>query len=128
MFPYEQEDELIEEELPEEFEIDFKTGQLTGAKVTGSKAVAMWAYLALKTERYNYFPYSWDYGQEFKDLIGYNHSKEYINTEAARMIKECLTVNEHIQDVVEISARIDEDNLKISCKIVTGFGEEELNV
>ena len=66
MFPFEEEleDELQEEEeyYPREYEIDFKTGKLTGRIVEGAKALAMWAFLALQVDRYTFYTYSWDYG------------------------------------------------------------------
>ena len=51
MFPFDLEDELeiIQEETkePKDYEIDFKTGKLTGRMVTGIKAIEQWIYLAL---------------------------------------------------------------------------------
>ena len=38
-----------DEALPVEFGIDFKTGKMTGGKVTGLNAIKVWAWNALQT-------------------------------------------------------------------------------
>mgnify|MGYP000799081299 FL=1 len=56
-FPFEEEtEELINEEeeeeyYPREFDIDFTTGKLTGKIAEGARAIAVWAYLAIKIVR-----------------------------------------------------------------------------
>ena len=63
-FPFEEEtEELIDKEeeeeyYPREFDIDFTTGKLTGRIAEGARAVAVWAYLAIKIVRYKYIQYS----------------------------------------------------------------------
>lgn len=64
-----------------EYEIDFEKGTLTGRIVTGVDALCVWAYLALKAKRYRWIIYSWGYGDEVYDLIGYSYSEEYLNSE-----------------------------------------------
>lgn len=67
-----------------EYEIDFEKGTLTGRIVTGVDALCVWAYLALKAKRYRWIIYSWGYGDEVYDLIGYSYSEEYLNSEVSR--------------------------------------------
>ena len=62
-----------------EYEIDFEKGTLTGRIVTGVDALCVWAYLALKAKRYRWIIYSWGYGDEVYDLIGYSYSEEYLD-------------------------------------------------
>lgn len=71
-------DEEIAQVTPEvtassirEYELDFKTGRLTGRIVEGVDALCVWAYLALKAKRYRWVIYSWQYGEEYTNLIGY---------------------------------------------------------
>lgn len=71
-----------------EYEIDFEKGTLTGRIVTGVDALCVWAYLALKAKRYRWIIYSWGYGDEVYDLIGYSYSEEYLNSEVLRQLKE----------------------------------------
>lgn len=37
--------------------------------VTGAQAILVWAWKALQVQRYRYPIYSWDYGNEWEDLI-----------------------------------------------------------
>ena len=53
-----------------EYEIDFRSGKLTGRIVEGVDALCVWAYLALKAKRYRWVIYSWYYGEEYTNLIG----------------------------------------------------------
>lgn len=127
MFPFEDEEilEEIEEELtPREYEIDFKTGKLTGKIVEGAKAVAMWCWMALLTQRYRYYTYSWMYGSELEELIGKNHSQEYLDTELKRMIEDCLLINEYVEEVKDLSYNQQGNVLHVKFKIVTTLGEE----
>lgn len=134
MFPFELEDELlgIEEEasyeVPREHEINFKTGQLTGKIVEGVDALKTWAWLALQTPITRYMIYTWEYGSELESLIGKSFSGEYIETECRRMVEECLVVNKHITGIEDFSYRLDEDRLSLSFRMITEFGEAEMNV
>lgn len=131
MFPFEEElenefDEEEEEYYPVEYEIDFSTGKLTGRNVSGSKALAVWAYLALQIDRGEFYTYSEDYGCELKELIGYKYSQEFLQSEVKRMIKDCLTVNPYITDIENLEITQTKSSLHISFKILTDYGEEEM--
>lgn len=133
MFPFEEEneDENLEEEeqkVPKEYEIDFEKGKLTGRIVEGSEAIKTWIWLALMTQRYRYLIYSWDYGTEFEDFIGETHSKEYINSEARRMVEECLSVNPHITGIENFECELRDENIAIRFKVLTVYGEEDIDV
>ena len=73
-----------------EYELDFATGRLTGRIVTGVDALCIWAYLALKAQRYRWVIYSWQYGEEYTNLIGYSFDADYLYSEVKRYIEECL--------------------------------------
>mgnify|MGYP001151135486 CR=1 FL=1 len=114
----ETETEQIEEsKIPKEYEIDFKTGQLTGRIVEGAEAKKV-----LQTARYRYYIYSWDYGNEFEELIGRGYSEEYINAEAQRMTEDCLLVNENIESITDFSVGMENDQLTISFTANTIYG------
>lgn len=125
----EEELEELEEETkpPKEYGIDFKTGQLTGEIVEGKEAIKVWIWLVLQTPRYRYYVYSWDYGNEFEDLIGQGYSEEYTEAEAQRMTEDCLLVNENIQSITEFSASMVSDTLTISFTANTIYGDIEFN-
>ncbi|MEY8518632.1 DUF2634 domain-containing protein [Lachnospiraceae bacterium 29-84] len=114
----------LEEEakLPREYGIDFGTGQLTGGIVEGKEAIKVWIWLALQTPRYRYYIYTWDYGNEFEDLIGKGYTEEYIEAEALRMTEDCLLVNEDIQGITGFSVNMEGGALTISFTADTIFG------
>ena len=133
MFPYDiEEDEEVlledeEEAEPKEYEIDFETGQLTGRIATGLEAILVWAWLALNTAKYRYIQYSWDYGHELDTLIG-QPNNENLETSIQTMIEECLLVNEYIIDVEVLEFNIGNDIVTGKIKIITDYGEGELDV
>lgn len=133
MFPFEEDlDEIIEEETeeyyPREYGIDFSTGKLTGKIVEGKKALAVWLYLALKIERYKFYTYSWDYGNELNGLIGKNYSQEHIDSEVKRMITDCIEENPYIEGIEDLEVNRTDTGLIISFLILTDYGEEEMSI
>lgn len=122
--------ELVDEEIEtiREYELDFTTGKLTGKIVEGVNALAVWAYLALKVRRYNYIIYSWYYGEEYTNLIGYTYSEDYLNSEVKRYIEECLKENKHIKGIDKLTVNHVNDKLNISFRLLTDVGEVEMNV
>jgi hypothetical protein len=129
LFPtYIENDEELETEIeetksPKEYEIDFATGQLTGKIVEGLAAIKVWIWLVLQTARYRYQIYSWDYGNEYEDLVGQGYTEEYIETEALRLTEDALLVNENIQSITDFSATLNNEKLTISFTANTIYGE-----
>lgn len=124
-------DESDEEEdiLPVEFGIDYKTGQMTGGKVTGLEAIKVWAWNALKTPRYLYEQNTWNYGSELDTLIGRASMPiEYIESEAQRMCEECLVQNKYIEGIKDFSCSVEADTLTCTFTMITLFGEVEQSV
>ena len=133
MFPFDVEDEEIEDEQeeerePKDYEIDRKTGKLTGRIITGVKAIEQWIYITLATDRYFYTQYSWDHGCELNSLIGKHVSQEYVDTEAKRMIAECLEQCRYIKEITVKEVDFDDDKLKITVEINTIYGRETIYV
>lgn len=125
----EDDEQEIEETVstPIEYEIDFNTGQLTGKKVEGVKAIKTWAWLALQVARYRYPIFTWDYGNEFEDLIGQGYSEEHIETELQRMLEDCLLINPDILGISDLEFTHG-DILHLKFRIQTLYGEDELHV
>ena len=111
-----------------EYEIDFKTGELTGKIVEGVDALRVWAYLALKAKRYRWVIYSWYFGAEYTNLIGYSYSEDYIKSEVQRYIEECLYENEYITGIDELEVSQIKDKLYIKFKMITTVGSKEVEV
>lgn len=133
MFPFDIEDEDVEveekeEEVYKEYEIDWETGQLTGRIVEELEAVKVWIYLALQTERYVFEQFTWDYGNELSTLIGTSNNQEYLQMEVKRMVKDCLSVNEHITDIDNFQCEVEDEKITITFTAVTDYGEVDINV
>ena len=113
-------------EIPMEFGVDFSTGQMTGGKVRGAKAVAVWAWNALMYPRYHYELASWQYGSELYSMIGKVMDKGRASMMAESLVRDALLPNENILDIADFQCDKKDDKLIISFKIITPFGEEEL--
>lgn len=136
LFPFVDEDEedleLEDEEITassiREYEFDFKKNRLTGRIVEGVDAICVWAYLALRAKRYKWVIYSWQYGEEYTDLIGNSYSEEYLESEVRRYMEECLFENEHITGIEDLSVTQENDHLYISFRLVTDVGSKEVEM
>ena len=111
-----------------EYELDFKSGRLTGRIVEGVDALCVWAYLALKAWRYRWVIYSWGYGNEVYELIGNSYSEEYLRSECRRYVEECLFENEHITGVEDLEVSQIKDALTIKFRLITDVGSKEVEV
>ena len=67
--------------------------------VEKNDALAVWIYKALKTERFDYLAYSWQYGIELKPFVGKVMSVQERYSELKRVITECLMVNPYIVSI-----------------------------
>lgn len=83
-------------------------------------AVVQAIYLILNTERYRFNIYSWDYGVELLDLIG--KPMPYIIADLPRRIKEALTADDRITDVVDFEFEQRGKRLHTKFTAVTNIG------
>lgn len=100
MLPAIDNDEYTEVEDSKIVETDYQMdieNKNIGALCTGIDSLKQKIYKILNTERYQHIIYSWDYGVEFKDLIG--EPEEYVVPEIERRIKEALVIDERIESV-----------------------------
>ena len=112
--------------IPREYGIDFDTGQLSGKIVEGVEAVKVWAWKAVQTQRYRYYVYSWDYGQEYEDMVGKGYSEEYMKAELERMTEECLLQNPYITGIENFEYKKTGDRVTLSFKMITNLGDAEV--
>lgn len=108
-----------------EYELDPVTGRLTGRIIEGTPAILTWVILTLRSERYKREIYSWDYGEEFSEMIGYSYDPELLQSETKRMVEEALLVNEHILSIYNFFAEQVEDKLHITFSIETDQADNE---
>ncbi len=96
--------------------------------VEGNNAIKVWIYKAIKTVRYQYLIYSWDYGCEINSLIGQKYTIGLTKSEAERYIKECLLINPYILEVKITDVNFNRDVLNAHIKVKTIYGEVDVNV
>ncbi len=129
LFPFMAEQvETKNNDIYNEYEFDFNTGELTGKILNGKAALRMWIYKAILTKRYTYPIYSWDYGQDLDELIGKGYETDYIKSEVERRVQECLMINEHIKRCHSFEINLINDRLQINFTAETIFGEVAINV
>lgn len=117
--------------VPKEYAWDFESDclRLIDGKVktvSEAEAIKIWAMKALRTPRYRYLAYSWDYGHELEDLIGRGLSKEITESETVSLVREALLVNPYIQDIRDVSMNLEDSGLKVNCTLITPYGEVEI--
>lgn len=112
---------------PIEYEIDFKTGQLTGRKVKGREAVRVWIWLALQIERFKYPLYSWDYGAELDQYISETVTQEFLETDCRTSVEDALLVNPYIIGIEDFKVEVVGSKLIISFRAMTRFGDLEVD-
>lgn len=83
-------------------------------------------YKILRTERYTYPVYSWDYGIEITDLFG--KPAPYVEVELKRRIKEALEWDDRINSVDSFAfsyPKTDKNTVCVSFTAHTIFGDVE---
>lgn len=110
-----------------EYGFDFEKNELTGEKVSGAEAVKIWAYFALKIQRYRFRMFTFDYGSESETLIGKSYGRDYTESEIKRLITECLTVNPYITGVSDFTVNFESSRLTVSFKLETAYGGAEMS-
>ena len=98
--------------------------------VTENEAIKVWIYKALRTERFRYLAYSWQYGLELEPFIGKVMSVQQRYSELKHVIIECLMVNPYIRsiDSIAIDANKRERKVDVSVILTTVYGEVNINV
>lgn len=95
--------------------------------VEGNEAIKTWVYKTMKTERFRYLIYSWDYGSELHSLIGQSYTPNLTKAEAIRYIKEALLINPYIRNVSNVEVTFSGGALTIYAKLETIYGEAEVS-
>lgn len=91
--------------------------------VTGARAVLVWAWNTLHTERFAHDVFSASYGPDFTGLIGQSYTEEVRQSEAIRIVRETLMVNPYITNVTQVSVSFEDSTLHLHCKMTTVYGE-----
>lgn len=98
--------------------------------VEKNEALKVWVYKALKTERFDYMAYSWQYGIELKPFIGKVMSVQERYSELKRVITECLMVNPYITSIDSFDFEEEKhgETVKITINLTTIYGEVTISV
>lgn len=96
--------------------------------VTGNEAIKTWVYKALKTERFRYKIYSWDFGSEIDSLIGQNYTPNLTKAECIRYIEESILINPYVKGVANMEVDFHDGLLEIRGELETVYGRTEVNL
>ena len=133
MFDLYKENISTKEEIPREYKYDFNQRKISLVNsspqwVEGIEAIKIWIYKTLLTQRGYYMAYSFEYGQDYEDLIGSGLSIAALKSEAKRMTEEALFDNKNIIKLEEFNANISGDKIEISFIAVTRYGNINMEV
>ena len=78
-------------------------------------------YKELRTERYEYPIYSFNYGIDFESLIG--KDAIYVKSELKRRIEECILKDERVISVENFNYETKGDEMLCSCDVISIYGE-----
>ena len=92
-----------------------------------NEAISVWIYHAIRTSRYVYSIYSWDFGCEIDTLLGQNYTASHTKAEVTRFITEALEINPYIISIEKIIVDFDGEILNVDVRVITVYEELEVN-
>jgi len=107
------------------YALDLEHGRIRG-KIDRLEALRQAVYLILSTERYDRLIYSWNYGREFKGLIG--QPREFVLSELKRCISEALLQDDRITAVDAFEFTAGKDTVHAAFTVHSIFGEMEVEI
>ena len=96
--------------------------------VYGNEGIKVWIYKAIKTNRYEFEIYTWDYGSEIESLLGKGFQIGFIKSETKRYIEEALIVNPYITQINKIDVDFKTDILTAHVDLETVYGRLNMYV
>ena len=96
--------------------------------VYGNEGIKVWIYKAIKTNRYEFEIYTWDYGSEIESLLGKGFQIGFIKSETKRYIEEALSVNPYITKINKIDVDFKTDVLTAYVDLETIYGRLNMYV
>lgn len=105
------------------YALDIESGRIRG-KVDRMEALRQAVYLILSTERYDWLIYSWNYGREFRELIG--QPKEFALPEIKRSISEALLQDDRITAVDGFEFSAGKKAVHVAFIVHSIFGDMEV--
>lgn len=103
------------------YNYDENAGKFVG-RIKEKDSVVQFISKTLATDKYAYEIYDWYYGNELIKLVG--KSSAYAITEIPRIVKEALTADDRITDVVNFTfEQTNVDSITASCLVKTVYGD-----
>ncbi len=118
-----QEDFSIEEQANKTYKLNTEKNIIEGM-CDEAEAIKQTIYCILNTERFEHLIYSWDYGVEFKNLIG--EKSTYVIPEVERLIKEALMQDDRIEDITDFEFTQSKNTITAKFKVITQNGDIEM--
>lgn len=111
-----------------ELAFDFATGDFVyqdgkPKSVEGIEALKVWIEKAIRTARYRFPIYSWNYGCELDDIIGYDLPRAVLESEIPRVVREALIIDNRIDDVRDFLIERGGDWLRVTFTVTTTLGD-----
>lgn len=91
--------------------------------VTGARAVLVWTWNALHTQRFAHDVFSSNYGQDMFQLVGRPCSEGVRQSEAIRILRDTLLVNPYITAVEQVGVAFEGSTLHLTARLKTIYGE-----
>jgi len=91
--------------------------------ITGARAVLVWAWNALHTQRFAHDVFSTNYGQDLAQLVGRPYSDGVRQSEAIRILRDTLLVNPYIKAVEQVEVAFEGSTLRLTARLKTIYGE-----
>lgn len=91
--------------------------------VEGTEALKVWIEKAIRTARYRFPIYTFQYGCELEDIIGLDLPRAVLESEVQRVIKEALIYDDRIEDVRDFIIERGGDWLKVTFTVITTLGD-----
>ena len=89
----------------------------------GIEALKVWIEKTIRTARFRFPIYDFQYGCELDDIIGYDLSRVVLESEIQRVIREALICDDRITDVRDFVIGRGGDWLKISFTVTTTLAD-----
>lgn len=96
--------------------------------VKGAEALKIWIWKAIRTERYRYMAYSFDYGSEIDSLIGKAYTNGIMKSEIERYLKEALLISPYIYSIESLAINLSGSSINIDFVVNSVYGEVKMNV
>ncbi|WP_159886205.1 DUF2634 domain-containing protein [Paenibacillus puerhi] len=88
--------------------------------IDGREAVRQMVFKILNTERFDHAIYSFDYGSEFRSLLG--GDPLLVRSELTRRIKEALLQDDRVRAIEDMRIVLRDNQAEVSFTVVSDYG------